>query len=77
MSFFMLRIGGGLIALVGGFFYITFMFSFSFASAMTGIAGWAFMIPIAVLSFGLLMLSAFVSFRTERRHKVLGIWRAD
>jgi uncharacterized membrane protein YfhO len=76
MSFFIAEDGGGLIALVGGFFYITFMFVFlCFCNDWD--SSWAFMIPIAVLSFGLLMLSAFVSFRTERRHKVLGIWRAD
>ncbi len=71
LAFFGLRILGGIITIVG--MYI--LFATLIASAI--VKGSAYQsIPLYCLLTGLILLGAFIAFRTNRRHKVVGIWES-
>ena len=70
LAFFGLRILGGIITFVGIILFATTIT----ASFTIGLAPEA--IPIYCLLAGLIMLGAFIAFRTNRRHRVVGIWGA-
>jgi len=70
-AFFGLRILGAMVIFVGlyiGFFILMGMF---FVENSTFIA-----IPLICLLGGLVLLGAFIAFRTNRRYRVVGFWRA-
>ncbi len=71
LSFFGLRILGGIVVVVG--FYIGFAVLFA-SFFVKGSAPAA--IPLSCLLFGLVALGVFIAFRTNRRHQVVGFWRA-
>lgn len=72
LSFWGLRILGILVVIVGA--YIGF-FSILAAIFVKGSAPAA--IPLFSFLIGLILLGAFIAFRTNRRHKVIGIWSAE
>jgi hypothetical protein len=71
LSFFGLRILGGIITVVG----VYVLFATLFASVLVrGSAPQS--IPLYCLIAGAIFLGAFIAFRTNRRHHVVGIWNA-
>ncbi len=67
--------GLGLIGFLSAFFGVIITIIFTIRAIF--IDGSAIMnIPILTLSIGLIILGAFISFRTERRHQTVGVWRA-
>ena len=64
-------------AAIGTFFLIVFAFSGLMTSIQTGVDTTAITLPFMVVLMGLIILATFITFRTERRRKVVGIWHAD
>jgi len=71
LSFFGLRVLGAIVTLGGIYFGFAVLFASVFVKNSAQIA-----IPLACLLLGLIALGAFIAFRTNRRHPVVGIWRA-
>jgi hypothetical protein len=72
LTFFGLRVLGAIIDIV----IIYFSLGFLFASMLVGGTPAPINIPIFCLLAGLFGLSTFILFRTNRRHNVIGVWRA-
>jgi len=77
LSFFLLRAIGAISAAIGVMFVWAFLYGQLMTGLQTGIDTTAITLPFIVLFMGLIMLSAFIAFRTNRRHRVVGIWNAD
>lgn len=69
LAFFGLRILGGIITFVGVYLMFATMFAAMFVKGSAPTA-----IPIVSLIVGLILLGVFIAFRTNRRHRVVGIW---
>lgn len=71
LSFFGLRILGGAVVLIGIYFGFAVLFASLFVRNSAPIT-----IPLVCLLLGLIALGGFIAFRTNRRHRLVGIWRA-
>lgn len=71
LSFFGLRILGGIVVFVGIYFGFSVLLASVFVRDSAPIT-----IPLICLVLGLIFLGAFIAFRTNRRHNVVGVWRA-
>jgi len=71
LSFFGLRILGAVVVFVGLYFGFAVLFASIFVRNSAPV-----IIPIVCLLGGLIILGGFIAFRTNRRHHVVGIWRA-
>lgn len=71
LAFWGLRILGGFVVFIGLYVGFAVLFASFFVNNSAPLA-----IPLGCLLFGLILLGAFIAFRTNRRHNVVGIWRA-
>lgn len=71
LAFFGLRILAGIIVLVS--IYVGFVLMLSSILVKNSVP---IVIPLFILLFGLIILGVFIVFRTNRRHNIVGIWRA-
>jgi len=71
LAFFGLRILGGVVTLVGGYF----LFATVLASVLVRDSA-PQSIPLFAIIAGLMLLGLFIAFKTNRRHHVVGVWRA-
>jgi len=71
LAFFGLRILGAVITVIGVIFFFVTSLATSFSPGSAPLN-----IPIYSIITGLIILGAFIAFRTNRRHNVVGIWGA-
>lgn len=71
LAFFGLRILAGIIVLVG--IYVGFVLMLSSVLVRNSAS---VVVPLFILLLGLIIFAGFIVFRTDRRHQVIGVWRA-
>ncbi len=71
LAFFGLRILGGVVLVIGVYVGLFVLLKSALIEGSV-----TYYIPIYSLLLGLIVLGTFIGFRTNRRHKVVGFWRA-